>query len=240
MDVARTALRLGAEDLTVLCLESRETMPAFAWEVADAEEEGAKLLPSTAVKRFLVDKGRLTGFEALKVERIGFDAKKRIVPHTVPGSEFEVRADLVIMAIGSRADLSFLPEEGKRVVLDAKHHVYRLQFKGNEITIPVYACGDCVRGPATVVEASASGREAGLNIYGALRVEEVRKARYHDGYRRRNEPQVSDSPSWRVRRHPDRLRPEAARETFDEVERRLTDEAARHEAERCARCNLCL
>jgi NADPH-dependent glutamate synthase beta subunit-like oxidoreductase len=240
MDVARTALRLGAEDLTVLCLESRETMPAFAWEVDDAEEEGAKLLPSAAVKRFIFEDGRLAALEVLKVERIDFDAKKRIVPVTVAGSEYEVRADLVIMAIGSRADLSFLPEQSGRTVLDAKRHVYRLQFGGNDLTIPVYACGDCVRGPATVVEASASGREAALNIYGDLRVEEVVKARYRDNYRRRNEPQVSDSPGWRVRRHPERIAPEAARESFEEVERRFTEESARHEAERCARCNLCL
>jgi pyruvate/2-oxoglutarate dehydrogenase complex dihydrolipoamide dehydrogenase (E3) component len=99
-------------------------------------------------------------------------------------------------------------------------------------------CGDCVRGPGTVVEASASGREAALNIFGDLAVEEVGRGRYKDNYRRRPEPQVTDRPEWRVRLGAERLSPEVARGTFDEVEMRFTDRCAREEAERCARCNL--
>jgi hypothetical protein len=101
-------------------------------------------------------------------------------------------------------------------------------------------CGDCVRGPGTVVEASASGRAAALNIYAGLCVEEVDKARYRDNYRRRHEAQVTDRPEWRVRRKAERLSPGAARGTFDEVEMRFTDRCAFEEAERCARCNLSL
>jgi hypothetical protein len=91
-----------------------------------------------------------------------------------------------------------------------------------------------------VVEASASGRAAALNIYGALCVEEVRKVQYRDNYRRRFEPQVSDRPEWRVRRDPERIPPGDSRRSFEEVEKRFTEEHARHEAERCARCNLSL
>jgi len=99
-------------------------------------------------------------------------------------------------------------------------------------------CGDCVRGPGTVVEASASGRAAALNIFGQLCVQEVRKARFEDNYRRAPEPQVTDRPEWRIRRNAPRLEPEESRRTFEEVERRLTVESVRHETERCARCNL--
>jgi hypothetical protein len=91
-----------------------------------------------------------------------------------------------------------------------------------------------------VVEASASGRAAALNIYGDLCVEEVRKARYRDNYRRRFEPQVSDRPEWRVRRSAERTPPGESRRSFEEVEKRFTEECARHESERCARCNLSL
>jgi hypothetical protein len=101
-------------------------------------------------------------------------------------------------------------------------------------------CGDCVRGPGSVVEASASGRAAALNIYGQLCVQEVRKARFEDNYRRAHEPQVSDRPEWRVRRHVPRLSPEESRRTFQEVERRFPEESVHHETERCARCNLSL
>ncbi len=240
IDVSRTVLRMGAEDVTIACLEARDAMPAFPWEVEDALAEGIKLLPSTAVKKFLLKEDRVRGFEALAVERIEFDAKGRIVPHTVLGSEFEVRADTVIMAIGSRADLGFLPPGSTRKAIDPRRHVYRLIFEQKEIRIPVYICGDCARGPGTVVEASASGRAAALNIFGELCVQEVRRARFRDNFRRAPEPQVTDRPEWRIREGVPRLTPEESRRTFQEVEKRLTEEGVRHEAERCARCNLWL
>jgi hypothetical protein len=91
-----------------------------------------------------------------------------------------------------------------------------------------------------VVEASTSGREAALNIFADLAVEEVGWARYKDNYRRRAEPHVVDRPEWRVRHRAERISPEVARRTFDEVEMRFTDRCASEEAERCARCNLSL
>ncbi|GAB4234749.1 MAG: hypothetical protein OHK0028_11060 [Deltaproteobacteria bacterium] len=240
IDVARSCLRMGAADVTIACIESRETMPAFSWEVEEAIAEGARLLASTAVKRFLLAGGAVSGFEALKVERVDFDPKGRVVPRTISGSEFEVQADAVVMAIGSRADLSFLPPDAVRKAVDPKRHVFRLQFPGGEPKIAAYMCGDCVRGPGTVVEAAASGRAAALNIFADLCVEEVGKARYRDNYRRRNEPQVTDRPGWRVRRAAQRQSPEAGRGNFDEVEKRFTDSSAHEESERCARCNLTL
>jgi NADPH-dependent glutamate synthase beta subunit-like oxidoreductase len=240
IDAARCALRMGASEVTIACLESRETMPAFAWEIEAADSEGAKFLPSTAVKRFLMKDGRVAAFEALKVERVDLDPEGRVVPRTVPGSEFEVPADTVVMAIGSRADLSFLPDGASRKPTDPGRNVFRLQFPGGEPKIPGYMCGDCVRGPGSVVEASTSGREAALNIFADLAVEETRKARYKDNYRRRPEPQVTDRPEWRVRRRAERLSPEAARGTFHEIESSFTDRCAHEEAERCARCNLTL
>jgi NADPH-dependent glutamate synthase beta subunit-like oxidoreductase len=238
VDAARTALRMGAADVTIACIESREAMPAFSREVEEAVAEGAKLLPGTAVKRFVVKDGVVAGFEALRVSRVDVDGQGRVVPRTVPGSEFDVRADAVVMAIGSRADLSFLPAGSARIPVDEKHHVFRLHFPVGEPKIAAYVCGDCVRGPGSVVEASASGRAAALNIYGNLCVEEVRKARYRDHYRRRFEPQVTDRPEWRVRRDAERIPAGESRRSFEEVEKRFTDESARHESERCARCNL--
>jgi NADPH-dependent glutamate synthase beta subunit-like oxidoreductase len=240
IDVARTALRLGALDVTIACIESREEMPAHPWEVGDAVAEGVNLLPSTAVKRFLLHEGRVTGIEALRVKRFDRDGNGRIVPHTVPGSESSIPADAVVMAIGSRADLRFLPPGASRVPVDASNHVFKLIFRGKEDNIPLYVCGDCVSGPGTVVEASASGRAAALNIYSHLRVEEGKKARYKDNYRRRSEPHVADRPEWRVRLGAARLSPGERRGNFDEVEKGFTEECARKESERCARCNLWL
>ena len=240
IDAARCALRMGASEVTIVCFESRETMPAFAWEIEAAVSEGAKFLPGTAVTRFLLKDGRVAAFEGVKVERVDLDPDGGVVPRTVPGSEFEVPADTVVTAIGTRADLSFLPDGVLRKPTDPGCHVFRLQFPGGEPRIAGYMCGDCVLGPGTVVEASTSGREAALNIFADLAVEEVGRARYRDNYRRRPESHLPDRPGWRVRRRAERLSPEAARGTFDEVEMRFTDRCAREEAERCARCNLSL
>jgi NADPH-dependent glutamate synthase beta subunit-like oxidoreductase len=240
IDAARCALRMGASEVSVACVESREEMPAFAWEIEAAESEGARLFPGTAVDRFLMKDGRVVAFEALKVERVDADPDGRVVPRTVPGTGFEVPADTVVMAIGSRVNLSFLPAGVSRRPTDAGRRVFRLQFPPGEPKIAGYMCGDCVGGPGTVVEASTSGREAALNIFEDLAVEEVTRARYKDNYRRRPEPQVTDRPEWRVRRRAEILPPEVARGTFEEVERKFTDRCAREEAERCARCNLAL
>ncbi|HZW36548.1 MAG TPA: FAD-dependent oxidoreductase [Candidatus Deferrimicrobiaceae bacterium] len=240
VDVARSAIRLGARDVTIACLESRETMPALPWELEDAIAEGVKVLPSVAVRGFRMRGGRVAGFEALRVKRVAVDASGRIVPETAPGRGFEIAADTIVVAIGSRPGPAALPSRASLRPLDTAHHVYRLIFKKKEIRIPAYACGDVVSGPGTVVEASASGRAAALNIYEALCVEEVRKARFEDNYRRASEPQVNDRPEWRQRRHAPRLSPGESRRTFQEVEKRLTEEGVHHEAERCARCNLWL
>jgi NADPH-dependent glutamate synthase beta subunit-like oxidoreductase len=240
MDVARASIRMGAEDVTIACIESREDMPALSWEIEDAVAEGVRLSPATAVKRFLLAGGVVTGFEALKVERVDVDPGGRVSPRTISGSEFDLPADMVVMAIGSRTSLPFIPDGSVRKAVDPERHVFRLQFPGGEPKIAAYMCGDCVRGPGTVVEASASGRAAALNIFEELCVEEVGKARYRDNYRRRPEAQTADRPEWRVRRKAERISPDAARESFDEVEARFTERCVREEAERCARCNLSL
>lgn len=238
IDVARVAIRLGAEDPAIVCLESRETMPASRWEVEDALAEGARLLPGVAVKEFRFREGRVAGFEALRVERIAFDPQGRILPQMVSGSEFEVPADTVILAIGSRPGLEFLEAGFTVKPVDPPHQVSRLIFPGGRNRIPAYMCGDCVSGPATVMETSTSGRVAALNIYEDLRVEEVRKARYRDNYRRAGEPQVEDRPEWRRRLPVPRMPPERSRGCFDEVEQGFDEPSVRREAERCARCNL--
>ncbi len=240
MDSARTALRLGAREATVVCIESREKMPAHPREVEYAVAEGVKILPSTAVKGFSVRGGRVAGIEAISVDRFDRDAGGRIVPFTLAGTEFDVPADTVVMAVGSQAELGFLPPGSSRVPVDKRNHVFRLIFRGRDSKIQFYLCGDCVSGSKTVVEASASGRAAALNIYSNLYVENGNKARYKDNYRRRSEPHEPDKPEWRIRREGARLSVEERRGNFEEVEKGFTGECARKESERCARCNLSL
>jgi len=239
IDVARTAVRLGAADVTIVCIESRDEMPAHPWEAADALAEGVRIIASASVQRFVFRDGRVAGAEMLRVA--SFDrGDDRIIPYTIPGSETSIPADAVVMAVGSRPDPGLLPPLASRVPLDAPRHVFQLIFQGNDLKIPIYACGDCMSGPGTVVEASASGRAAALNIFSHLRVEEGKKARYKDNYRRRCEPHEADRPEWRVRLAGARMSPAERRGNFEEVEKGFTGEMARKESDRCARCNLSL
>jgi NADPH-dependent glutamate synthase beta subunit-like oxidoreductase len=240
VDVARVALRLGVKDVTITCLESKDDMPAFPWEVEEALKEGAKLMDSTAVKKFFVIRQQVAGFEALSVSRLEFDARGRINPVTVPGSEFEVRCDTVIIAIGSMADLSFIPAEYTLKTIDERHKTARLIFKDKRYKIPVYMCGDCLTGATTIVEASASGRYMAMNIFGDLCVEEVKKVRLRDNYRRKNEKQVEDNPELRQRVTMNKLSLGDAISSFEETEKGYSGEEILRECERCARCNLSL
>jgi NADPH-dependent glutamate synthase beta subunit-like oxidoreductase len=240
LDAARTAVRLGAQEVTMACLESRDSMPSYPWEVEEAAAEGVRVLPGTAVDGFLLHDGRVAGIEALRVERIDYDEKGRIVPRTVTGSGFAIPAETVIVAIGSRPVLDFFPPAARQERIVPGRNFSRLIFSGKPSTIAAYVTGDCVGGPGTVVEASASGRAAALNIYRDLCVEEVRKARFQDRFRRAAEPHVEDRPEWRVRKEAPRLTPEESRQTFQEVQKRYDEDCARKESERCARCNLWL
>ncbi len=238
VDAARTALRLGASEATVACIESREEMPAHPWEIEDALAEGVKLLPSTTVKRFLMSGGRVSGIEALQVERFDRDAEGRIVPLARAGTEFDVPAESVVMAVGNRENLGFLPPISSRIPVDRRRHVFRLRLRDRDSNVKVYLLGDCASGPGTVVEAAASGRAAALNIYSSLCAEDGKTTRCKDNYRRRREPHVPDRPEWRVRRKGPRLSVEERLGNFEEIEKGFTRECALEEAERCARCNL--
>src|SRR4030066_685154 len=186
-------------------------MPAYPWEVEEATSEGGQVLPGTAVKDFLVRDGRVAGIEALRVERIDFDAEGRVVPRTVAGSEFEIPAETVILAIGSRPALDFLPPGAKQKSIDPARNLSLLIFSGKQKKIPAYVTGDCVGGPGTVVEASAAGRAAALNIYGDLCVEEVRKARFQDRFRRMAAPPIEARPGGGDRGGAPRPPPEESR-----------------------------
>jgi NADPH-dependent glutamate synthase beta subunit-like oxidoreductase len=240
VDAARTALRLGASEATIACLESREGMPAQPREIEDALAEGVKLLPSTAVSRFLVSGGRVSGCEALRVAGIGRGPGGEIVPRTLPGTEFDIPAESVVMAVGSREDLGFLPPFSSKVAVDRQNHVYRLRLRDRDSSLKIYIFGDCASGPRTVVEAAASGRTAALSVFSGLCPDDGRAAAYRDNYRRRREPHEPDRPGWRVRREGARLSVEDRRGGFGEIDKGLSRACALEEAERCARCNLTL
>jgi NADPH-dependent glutamate synthase beta subunit-like oxidoreductase len=156
VDTARSALRVGAQKVTLLYRRTLEEMPAHRDEVTEALREGVEILFLTAPVGILATGGKVTGLECVGTELGEPDASGRRRPLPVEGSRFEIPADTVISAVGQQPDYEAvsrgLPLEDKPVVIDPETMLTPLEG--------VFAAGDFLHGPTTVVEAMASGRKA--------------------------------------------------------------------------------
>ncbi|MBU0973790.1 MAG: FAD-dependent oxidoreductase, partial [Proteobacteria bacterium] len=159
VDVAVTARRMGAQKVTMVCLESRDTMPAFEEEIAEALHEGVTLLPSFGPHKLLEKKGSLTGMEVVSCTSV-FDAKGQFNPKFDKAAKQTIEADQIILAIGQSTDIAYTGDqiENNRgwIVIDEKTQATNM--KG------VYAGGDIVSGPASVIHAVAAGRKTAFSI----------------------------------------------------------------------------
>lgn len=161
IDAARSALRLGAASVAILYRRDKEDMPANEEEIEEAEKEGVKIHTLVLPKRVVVENGRATGIECVRAFLGGFDRSGRRKPEVIEGSEFILPVDMIVAAIGQKPDLSYLNGDG--IVANAGG---TLQVDGKLATTRegVFAAGDNVRGPATVVEAIADGKKAAMAI----------------------------------------------------------------------------
>lgn len=166
LDVARSAVRFGARDVTICCLESESEMPAARDEVEEAEREGIRLRHRVGPHRLVGSAGRVTGIELVTVSRV-FDERGRFAPVFVEGSQTLLEADTVIVAIGQTGDLSFVsPEDG-------------IETRGGRVLVDpdslattargVFAGGDAAFGPRIAIQAIADGKRAALGIDEQLR-----------------------------------------------------------------------
>jgi NADPH-dependent glutamate synthase beta subunit-like oxidoreductase len=167
MDVSLSALRLGAQEVHLVCLESRAEMPAALEEITDAEDEGIILHAGLGPKRLIGQGGRVTGLEVLKTKSV-FDAQGRFNPAFYEGSEFELDCDTVIMAIGQAPKLDFLkPEDGVEI---SRRGLIAVQPRTLMTSAPgVFAGGDCVFGPRLIIDSVADGKRAAVGIDEYLR-----------------------------------------------------------------------
>ncbi|MBI5487579.1 MAG: FAD binding domain-containing protein [Deltaproteobacteria bacterium] len=163
VDVAISALRLGAKEVTMACLERRDQMPAFPEDLEQAQLERVKILPSWGPSRVLLRDGVLAGMELVRCTDV-FDAQGRFAPAFDAGTKTTVEADQVLVAIGTGVDVSYAGKAvrtaGGRPVVD--------EATGATSASSVFAGGDMTRGPASVVEALAAGRRAALAIHREL------------------------------------------------------------------------
>ncbi len=253
IDAARTCVRLGCKEVVVAYRRSRAEMPAHPEEVMEAEEEGVRFEFLTIPKK-VMGRERVLGLSCVKAILSEPDSSGRRRPVPVEGSDFVIDADAIIPAIGQRVDNEcintlkcemWISKEGgvsgiqwtRRKTIDIIDKVnMRTNLKG------VFAAGDVVSGPATVVEAIGSGKRAAYGIHRYLSGESMRNI---DEFpkRRGREPffiisatdkETLDRP---VKPHLPILR---RKTTFQQVHLGIAENSALSEAKRCLRCDVCI
>jgi len=157
-DCARVARRLGAEQVKIACLESRETMPAASEEIEQGEEEGIAVYPARTFTRILSENGRITGVECLEVSSFTFDEDKNPQIEVRENSEHVLEADTVIFAIGQRPEIP----EGFGLNTVANNVIEMDSYTFTTSRDGVFAAGDAVNGTSSVIKAIASGRKAAI------------------------------------------------------------------------------
>jgi NADH-quinone oxidoreductase subunit F len=238
-DAARTALRLGAKEVSIVYRRTREEMPANEEEIEEAEHEMIQFRYLVAPTRIVAERGKVKGLECLQMELGNFDEGGRRRPVPVKGSEFFLEADTIIPAIGYIPDLSCLPQNdgfktSKTGALVADPTTLATHLPG------VFAGGDLVTGPSTVAEAMASGYRAAISIDRYLKGQDLRKGRIYDALRRADVPkaELEEQEGTQARSQ----MPAAAGDrrvcTFEEVNLGFDEPTALREAKRCLRCDL--
>jgi formate dehydrogenase beta subunit len=233
MDVARVALRMGAREVRLVCLESREEMPAFEDEIEQGLDEGLKLNPSVGPKRFVGENGKVTGVETIQCVSV-FDEQHHFNPVFANGTENVIPCDTVILAIGQTSDLSFLTAADG--VESTRQGTIKVDPATLATTAPgIFAAGDIAFGPRTVIEVVAHGKKAAEHIDRYLRGgewkprERLVQITVLDNHEM---PRAFDEYS----RLPVPVLPVDRRTGFTEVEVGYTEEEARREASRCLQC----
>jgi indolepyruvate ferredoxin oxidoreductase alpha subunit len=240
IDCARTCVRLGFKDVNIVYRRSRAEMPAITEEVAEAEREGVKMQLLAGPKQVLAKDDKVTGIECVRMELGEPDESGRRRPVPVAGSEFIIETDLIIAAVGEQPDLQFMAEEAASAVVDGF-------IKVDPVTLEtgmngVFAGGDAVTGPASVIDALAAGRKAAISIDRYLRGEPLDVGREGEGTQVSKLIVDTFGISQEPRLSMPMLSVEQRRDNFREVELGFSKEEAIKEAGRClsCECNLCI
>lgn len=233
MDVSRAALRMGAREVLLVCLESREEMPAFEEEIEQGLEEGLKLHPSLGPKQFVGRNGRLAGVETIRCKSV-FDAQHRFSPTFEVGTESVIPCDTAILAIGQTSDLSFLTSVDG--VETTRQGTVKIDAETFMSTAPgIFAAGDIAFGPRAVINAVADGKKAAEQIDRYLLGEKWQPRPKYVQITVLDHHQMGAAFD-EYSRLPVPVLPVERRTGFTEVEVGYNENQARREAERCLRC----
>ncbi|UCH07167.1 MAG: FAD-dependent oxidoreductase [Deltaproteobacteria bacterium] len=235
IDSARTALRLGAKEVSIAYRRSSEEMTAVLDEVKAAEKEGVKIRYLSSPCRVVCEGDECRGLECYKTELGEFDESGRRKPIRIEGSEFVIDANMVISAIGEVPDLSFLDSRKFKVTRNNTLKVNPLTMATN--VDGVFAGGDVVSGPATVIEAIAAGRKAAIAIDKYLRGENLDYELPLPDTIRMDDVDTAMFKK-RKRQRMSELQPKRRVRGFGEVEQGFTELEALAEADRCFQCGM--
>jgi len=235
IDSARVATRSGAEEVIIVYRRSIAEMPANPSEIEEAQHEGVKIHYLAAPIEIIGSNGKVKQMKCIRMELGKPDESGRRRPVPVEGSEFVIDIDTVIPAISQSADISFLDEKHGVGVTRWGTPVVD-QDTGVTDVGNVFACGDAVSGPATVVEAIAEGKKAAESIDRFIRGEQLKVEK--ESYPSDQEYDLPDFVEPEQRAVMPAL-PIEKRRNFDEVELGFTTEQAIAEAKRCLNCGVC-
>ncbi len=241
IDSARSSLRLGAEQVSIVYRRSRNEMPANPAEIVAAEEERVHLRFLSAPNRILSENGKVTGLEILRMELGEPDPSGRRRPIPVEGSEEIIPCEMIIEAVGQKPDLRFLQDDEILKMMNVTNwNTVEAEEETLQTDIPyLFTGGDCFTGPGLVVEAISAGRYAARSIHYYITegrippVEDRQKEFIPDSLHKtimgvETKPRVFEP----IVTLEDRLG------SFKEVEGTIDEEDALYEANRCLNCGI--
>jgi formate dehydrogenase (NADP+) beta subunit len=240
LDVARSAVRFGAKEVHMVCLEDWREMPATKDEISEALEERIQIHPRKGPSKIVGKDGKVAGFETIDCISV-FDEQGRFNPKFAPGTEQIMEADTVIMAIGQSSDLSWVqPEDGIDIT---PRNTIKIDPKTLATTASgIYAGGDVSFGPRNAIDAVANGKKAAQSIHHYITGERGKSVElaFHE---REVEIVVHNTAHYRrswgyekTRRVQVPFLPIDRRIGLSQVELGYTEDQAREEASRCLHC----
>jgi formate dehydrogenase major subunit len=238
IDCARTALRKGAKSVKLIYRRTREEMPAESYEVEEALHEGVEMLFLMAPNKIVANGGKKT-LHCIEMQLGEPDRSGRRRPVPVEGSDILIDADTIIGAIGQSTNTQFLYND-MPVKLNKWGDVEINGHTMQTSEVKIFAGGDCVTGPATVIQAVAAGRNAAeaMNSFLVKGYVPEQNADYSC-----SRGSMEDLPKWEFEEMPKVSRakmPELSisqrKNNFNEVELGYAEEMAKEEARRCLKC----
>jgi len=240
IDAARTCVRLGCGEVTLAYRRTRNEMPADEEEVEQAEEEGVHFSFLTVPTEVIGEGKKITGLRCLRAELVKQEGSDRMSPVPVEGSDYIMEADVIIAAIGQQVDTSCMSSLAN--LKWTRRHTIDVNMVSMETSEPgIFAAGDAVTGPATVIEAIGGGKRAAMAIHRWL--SGIPQPQMPPVPVRRGRIECLEVPATTkmILKRPEMgfLNIDRRRTTFQQAELGYTENDVREEARRCLRCDIC-